>query len=225
MTLQPAQQPGPARVGVLGGTLDPIHLGHLAAGEAAMATLALSRLVIVPSCDPPHRPDSPRASGYHRLQMARLAVADRTGWTASDIELTRGGRSYTFDTLTALRGLEPTSQFFFITGADAFAEVATWRRYPEVLDLAHFVVIARPGTPLEAIRTRLPALEPRLVDCSAAAGEIVQQARQPSIFLVHAATPAVSSTEVRRRVAAGEPLDGLVPAAVEHYIGRHHLYA
>src|SRR5690349_19335534 len=113
-----------ARVGVLGGTFDPLHEGHLAAGRAAVAALALDRLILVPSSSPPHRPDSPRASGYHRLEMVQLGVSDTPGWSASDLELARGGASYTFDTLSDLRTLEPTSQFFFITGADAFAEVA-----------------------------------------------------------------------------------------------------
>lgn len=213
------------RVGVLGGTFDPIHEGHLAAGRAAMAALGLNRLLVVPSNVPPHRPDSPRASGYHRLQMARLGVADTPGWSASDLELVRGGSSYTFDTLTALRALEPTSQFFFITGADAFAEIATWRRYPEVLDLAHFVVIARTGTSFAHIRARLPELATRFVECDDAGREAVRRAAFPSIFLIHASTPAVSSTDVRRRAAAGASLEGLVPPAVQRYIREHHLYA
>lgn len=215
---------GVARVGVLGGTLDPIHVGHLAAGDAAMAALALDRLLVVPSHDPPHRPDSPRASGYHRLQMARLGTADRTSWIVSDIEIARGGLSYTFDTLSALRALDPESQFFFITGADAFAEVASWHRYPEVLELSHFVVIARPGTSFDAVRTRLPELEPRLIDGDAAAETARQLAASPSIFLVHADTPDVSSTAVRRRVSAGQGIEGLVPAAVDRYIREHRLY-
>jgi nicotinate-nucleotide adenylyltransferase len=214
-----------ARVGVLGGTLDPIHVGHLAAGEAARAALALDRLLVIPSRDPPHRPDSPRASGYHRLQMARLGIANRAGWTVSDIEIAREGPSYTFDTLTALGSLDPASQFFFITGADAFAEVASWRRYPEVLELAHFVVIARAGTSFDLVRARLPELEPRLVDCDGVPAAELRQARFPSIFLVHAATPAVSSTEVRRRARSGLGLEGLVPEAVAGYIHQHRLYA
>jgi nicotinate-nucleotide adenylyltransferase len=214
-----------SRVGVLGGTFDPIHHGHLAAGHAAMAALALDRLIVVPAHTPPHRPDSPRASGYHRLQMARLGVGALPGWTASDLELVRGGRSYTFDTLTALHALEPASQFFFITGADAFAEVASWRRYPEVLELAHFVVIARPGTSFAQVRTRLPGLAPRVVECDTTAPDACRHAPFPSIFLVHASTPPVSSTEVRRRASAGEPLDGLVPTAVQQYIREQHLYA
>jgi nicotinate-nucleotide adenylyltransferase len=214
-----------ARVGVLGGTFDPIHEGHLAAGRAAMAALALDRVLVIPANAPPHRPDSPHASGYHRWQMAKLGVADAPGWAASDLELARGGRSYTFDTLSELRRLEPTSQFFFITGADAFAEVASWRHYPEVLDLAHFVVITRTGTSFDDVRARLPELQRRFVDCDAADAAARRQAAFPAIFLVHAATPPISSTEIRRRAAAGEPLVGLVPPAVHRYIREHHLYA
>lgn len=213
-----------ARVGVLGGTLDPIHAGHLAAGDAASAALALDRILVVPSHDPPHRPDSPRASGYHRLQMARLGTADRAGWDVSDIEIARGGHSYTFDTLSALRALEPKSQYFFITGADAFAEVASWHRYPELLELSHFVVIARPGTSFEAVRARLPELGPRFVECGAGSEPPDARPAAPSIFLIRATTPDVSSTEVRRRVSAGQGLEGLVPPAVARYILEHQLY-
>jgi nicotinate-nucleotide adenylyltransferase len=213
-----------ARVGVLGGTFDPIHEGHVAAGRAAMTALGLERGLVIPSHVPPHRPDSPRASGYHRLQMAKLGVEGMPGWAASDLELQRGGQSFTFETLTALRALEPASQFFFITGADAFAEVASWRRYPEVLELSHFVVIARAGTPFETVRARLPALDARFVDCPAEGAAACRHAPFPSIFLVQAATPAVSSTDVRRRAAAGEPLEGLVPDAVRRYIRERHLY-
>jgi nicotinate-nucleotide adenylyltransferase len=209
-----------ARVGVLGGTFDPIHLGHLAAGDAAQAAVGLDQMLVVPSHVPPHRPDTPRASGYHRLEMARLATAGR-GWTASDVELGRDGPSYTYDTLRALAADGPTRQFFFITGADAFAEIATWRHYPEVLELAHFVVIARSGTSFDALRARLPALAPRMVACGPAPRP---EPSGPSVFLVNATTPPVSSTDIRQRVAAGAPIDDLVPAEVARYIAAHHLY-
>jgi nicotinate-nucleotide adenylyltransferase len=157
--------------------------------------------------------------------MATLGVADMPGWTTLDLELVRGGRSYTFDTLTALRALEPESQFFCITGADAFAEIASWYRYPEVLELAHFVVITRPGTPFETIRTRLPELAPRFVDCEELGPDGCRGTPFPSILLVRAATPAVSSTDIRRRAAAGDSLEGLVPESVRRYIHEHRLYA
>jgi len=213
-----------ARVGVLGGTFNPIHLGHLAAARAAHAALAFDRVLFVPSHAPPHRTDSLLASGYHRLQMTALAVAEVPGWQASDVELVRGGPSYTYDTLTTLRTREPASQFFFVTGADAFADIATWRHYPDLLELAHFVVIARTGTSFDQLRSRLPALAPRMVTCDTSPEPALLAAPFPSIFLVSAATPDVSSTEIRRRAAAGEPLDGLVPQAVATYIATHHLY-
>lgn len=209
------------RVGVIGGTFDPIHAGHLAAARAAQQALSLDQVIVVPASLPPHRPDKPGASGYHRLQMAALAVAGAAGWSVSDVELRRPGASYTFDTLTALKTADGgASRFYFILGADAFAEIATWSRYPAVLDLAHFVVIARPGTSLESLRGRLPELASRMSDPRAADAA----SRGGSILLLAAATPDVSSTEIRRRAAAGEPLDGLVPPAVRDYIAAHQLY-
>jgi nicotinate-nucleotide adenylyltransferase len=213
-----------ARVGVLGGTFNPIHLGHLAAARAAHAALALDRVLFVPSHAPPHRTDSLLTSGYHRLQMTALAVAEVPSWQASDVELVRGGPSYTYDTLITLRTAEPASQFFFVTGADAFADIATWRHYPDLLELAHFVVIARTGTSFDQLRSRLPALAPRMVTCDSTPASALLSAPFPSIFLVNAATPDVSSTDIRRRAAAGAPLDGLVPDAVANYIAAHQLY-
>lgn len=210
------------RVGVLGGTFDPIHLGHLAVAEAAAAALALDRVRFVPAADPPHRPDSPRASGYHRLQMVRRAIdaAADSRWEASDLELRRDGPSYSFDTLRAMHAEGLTApQIFFVTGADAFAEIATWHRYPEVLDLAHFAVVGRPGREVADLRALLPELADRMIDPARLNG-----ASAPRIVLIDAATPDVSSTAVRRRAAAGEPLDGLVPPAVAAYIAHHHLY-
>src|SRR5688572_4630014 len=154
---------GPARFGLLGGTFDPIHNGHLAAARAAEQAVALDVVRFIPSARPPHRADSPKASEYHRLEMIRLALASSAGhahWEVSDLELRRHGPSYTYDTLTALQdeGLTPL-QIFFIIGADAFAEIATWHRYPAVLDAAHFAVVTRPGISLESLRARLPRSE------------------------------------------------------------------
>lgn len=211
---------GGRRLGLLGGTFDPIHVGHLAAARAAQHVLALERVRFIPSARPPHRPDSPGASGYHRMEMARLAVADTPGWEAWDLELTREGPSYTFDTLVtvAAEGLTPV-QIFFITGADAFAEIDTWHRYPDVLDRAHFVVVARPGTTLAALETRLPRLADRMCEPADAA-----RADQPRIVLLEADTPDVSATDIRRRVSNGESIEGLVSPAVAAYIDRNLLY-
>lgn len=212
----------PARVGIMGGTFDPIHLGHLAGAGVAAETLGLDRVLFVPSSLPPHRPDRPQASGYHRFAMTALAVAGVPGWEASDIELARPGASYTFDTLTALGKQDEGSQFFFISGADAFAEIAAWWRYPDVLDLANFVVIARSGSSLDRLRSRLPELGPRMVDSTP--HDHLGHSARAAIFLVNAQTPDVSSTEIRARAARGETLAGLVADPVASHIAAHRLY-
>ena len=217
-------------LGVLGGTFDPIHLGHIAAGVAAQQALSLESIVLVPSHVPPHRIDPVTASGDDRLAMAQLAAAHRPGWSASRIELDRHGPSYTYDTLVAL-GLALSegggkaaarvegAQIFFIIGADAFAEIATWSRYPAVLDLAHFVVVSRPGITLDSLRDRVPSA---FSHRPSASGD--QASATTRVILVEAHTPDVSSTDIRRRARAGENLAGLVPDSVAHYIRAHRLY-
>ena len=219
-----------ARIGLLGGTLDPIHLGHVETANAARRALDLDRVFVLPSRVPPHRAQSPVASRYHRFAMTALAVNGIDGLEASDIELCSPGPSYTADTLTRFRahsGLR-AAQIFFITGADAFAEIETWHRFPEVLDLAHFVVVSRPGFPAEELRARLPQFAPRMISMArtrsgSAEGDL--RLNSPAICLVDAPTPDVSSTDIRRRLAAGAPLAGLVPPAVERHIVQHGLYS
>jgi len=217
------------RVGLLGGTLDPIHVGHLETARAACQSLRLDRVHVLPSNVPPHRTEQPLASGYHRFAMTALAVNDIEGMLACDLELTAPGRSYTSDTLTRFQethGLD-AAQIFFITGADAFAEIATWHRYPEVLDLANFIVVSRPGFGAEALRQRLPSLAARMLSVSTPwPGASSQKPEAKTvIFLVDARTPDVSSTDIRKRLAEGRPIHGLVPAAVERHIAQHGLYS
>ena len=210
-----------ARLGVLGGTFDPVHLGHLAVGRTAAAALALDALRLVPSRVPPHRSTGPHVSTYHRFAMAALAALDEPGWTVSDMELRRDGPSYSFDTLTALaaEGWAAT-QIFFLIGADAIADIATWSRYPAVLDLAHFAVVTRPGTTHDDVRARVPALGHRLVTAAD-----LSTRTTPGIVLLNADTPDISSTDIRARAARGVSLTGLVTGPVEQYIRRHRLYA
>ena len=216
------------KLGVLGGTFDPIHNGHIAAATAAERALELEGIMLIPSRIPPHRHDPAGASGEQRYEMARLAADGRAGWSASRIELDREGPSYTYDTLIALaEGLAVSerstprsngsreskgTQIFFITGADAFAEIATWSRYPAVLDLANFVVVSRPGITLDSLRERVPsAFRDR-------------PSAHTRVILVEAHTPDISSTDIRRRVRAGDSLSGFVPDSVARYIAAHHLY-
>jgi len=197
-------------LGVLGGTFDPIHLGHMAAALAAQRSLSLDSIVLIPSRIPPHRAQPATASAEDRLAMAELAARAHPGWSVSRIEIDREGPSYTYDTLVELG--RPGTQLFFITGADAFAEIDTWSRYPAVLDLANFVVVSRPRITLDSLRERVPSAFSH------------RSSAQTRVILVDAHTPDVSSTEIRRRVRAGQSLSGLVPDAVAGYIAAHRLY-
>ena len=208
------------KLGVLGGTFDPIHNGHIAAATAAERALELEGITLIPSRIPPHRHDPVGATSEQRYEMTQLATHGRAGWSASRIELDREGPSYTYDTLVELKRdksirLKPDTtgtQIFFITGADAFAEIATWSRYPAVLELANFVVVSRPGITLDSLRERVPsAFRDR-------------PSAHTRVILVEAHTPDISSTDIRRRVRAGDSLSGFVPDSVARYIAAHHLY-
>lgn len=212
------------RLGLMGGTFDPIHRGHLDAAAAARQRLDLGRVLLLPSNVPPHRPSQPCASAFHRFAMAALAAQEQPWLEASDLELRAGGPSYTARTLAALHeaGFGPR-QLFFIIGADAFAEIATWFDYPRVLDAANFVVVSRPGHGHDDVLGRAPAVGGRILDLRTGASFDPSRLGTAVIF-VDAATADVSSTEVRARLAAGRPVDGLVPECVARHIGRHSLY-
>jgi len=210
----------PGRTGLVGGTFDPFHLGHLAVAHAAQFALALDEVRIIPARVPPHRPVQPQTSAPHRFAMAALGVANERGLVVDDIELAANGPSFTASTLARFHARGYTaSQLFFIIGADAFAEIASWHRYPAVLDAAHFAVVTRPGTTLDQLRSRLPVLRDRMTTAAAAATAVA-----PQIILIEGETPDVSSTEIRRLAARGDSVDGLVTPSVAAYIAQHSLY-
>ena len=211
----------PPRLGVMGGTFDPIHYGHLDAAEAARVELALDEVWLLPSYDPPHRPADPLASPFHRFALVALAASGCAGLTACDIELRRDGPSYTVTTLQELHqlGWQP-SQIFFILGADAFDDITTWRAFPDVLEAANFAVVGRAGTAPADIIPRLPALVTRL----APQGYQPQHERDTKIFAVAGRTRDVSSSLIRERLRQGQRIDDLVPAAVERHIMANRLY-
>ena len=213
------------RLGILGGTFDPIHNGHLRAAEAARAALNLDVIRVIPAYDPPHRPLDPRASAFHRFALVALAIDGLPHWEVSDAEVTRSGPSYTADTLKRLHaeGWLP-SQIFFILGTDAFAEIATWYDFPAVLDAANFAIVARPGTTLAQASERTTALSQRLRQTASGIGTSTIEAAGTGIFLIDADTPDISSSDIRKRLAAGRSIDDLVPAPVARYIRTQHLY-
>lgn len=214
------------RIGILGGTFDPIHCGHIDVGAAAHAALQLDRVIVVPSNIPPHRPQ-PFASPYHRFAMTAMAVAGRPSWTVDDLELQVGSPSYTSGTLRRFRdrGYAP-SELFFTIGADAFAEIESWHDYPAILDQAHFVVVSRPGMPVDRLPAQLRALADRMVSPGdKRRSEGGSDPNRTQIFLLTTATADVSSTAIRQRIAAGEAIAGMVPPAVQQHIEQHGLYA
>jgi nicotinate-nucleotide adenylyltransferase len=208
------------RIGILGGTFDPIHRGHVDLGLAAENALGLTALFVITANITPHRPQ-PIASGYHRFAMTAMAVAGIEGWRASDAELLAGTQSFTIHTLTRFHddGYRSTD-LVFVVGVDAFLEIETWKDYPAVLDQAHFAVVSRPGFPVDAVADRLPGL--------------VQRMRRPPfetagdaalIFLIDAPTADASSTAIRRRLETGASIAGLLPISVQQHIEQHGLYA
>ncbi len=208
------------RVGVMGGTFDPIHCGHVDLGRAAVTALKLTQLLVLPSSVPPHRPQ-PHASSHHRFAMVAMTISREPSWRVSDFEFQSPGPSFTTTTLDRLRdaGYLP-DELFFVIGADAFAEVETWRNYPGLLDQSHFAVVSRPGWRVTSLPARLPSLAARM---TAKAGGL--STRGTSIFLIDTDTADVSSTAIRQRLTAGLHLHGFVDPLVAQHIEQHGLYA
>jgi nicotinate-nucleotide adenylyltransferase len=210
------------RVGLLGGTFDPIHMGHLDLATSAQAALGLTRVLVIPANVPPHRP-KPLTSSFHRFAMAALAVHGRRGWRASDLELRHEAPSYTSTTLRRFheRGYQAT-ELFFLIGADAFAAITTWRDYPQILERAHFAVVSRPGCRAGDLTEGLPALAGRMQ--VVATPEDLATIIKPSILLIDGSTSDVSSTAIRRRLSEGQSIAGMVDERVQHHIEQHGLY-
>ena len=211
----------PGRLGVVGGTFDPIHWGHLDAAVAAASQLNLTQLLFVPSHVPPHRAAPPRASAFHRFAMTALAVQHLATAAVSDVEVLRPGPSFSVETLSTLHATGwRASQIFFIIGSDAFAEIATWRSYPALLDMAHFVVISRAG----ATTLGEGAMQPSVVARLSTPDNVMASPATTHVIPVTVQTRPVSSTAVRERIAAGMAITELVPPSVDTYIARHELY-
>jgi nicotinate-nucleotide adenylyltransferase len=191
------------RLGLLGGTFDPPHIGHLIAAQDALQVLALERVALVPAASPPHKQDRPVTPVPHRLAMLRLACADDARFALETMELERIGPSYTVDTLRALA--DRGDQIFLLIGADQYAEFATWRDPDEVRRLATLGVMGRAG---------------ELVPSGAGGPDVGYQ----PVIQVPVTRIDVSSTMIRQAVAAGRSIKYLVPPAVEAYIREHRLY-
>ena len=187
------------RIGLLGGTFNPIHVGHLMLAEEARERLHLDEVWFVPGAEPPLKAEPELAPAADRYRMVELAIAGHPQFRASDVEIRRGGKSYTVETLRTLHkqhGGQP--QFVFIVGSDACGQLTAWRDFPGLLALCQFVVAIRPGFRPTELPPGVATLEIPLLD--------------------------ISSTGIRRRIAQGKSLRFLVPDAVRAYIAEHQLY-
>jgi nicotinate-nucleotide adenylyltransferase len=192
----------PSRVGVMGGTFDPIHHGHLVAASEVAASLDLHEVVFVPTGSPWQKGEITVTAPEHRYLMTVIATASNPRFTVSRVDLDRPGWTYTIDTLRDLREQRaPGVELFFITGADALAQILSWRDAAELFELAHFVGVTRPGHALSGVG--LPVDRVSLMEIPAL---------------------AISSTDCRARVRRGEPVWYLVPDGVVQYIAKHGLY-
>ena len=214
-----------APIGILGGTFDPIHDGHLRIAEELGEKLRLAEVLIVPSGTPPHR-GAPAAAAGHRLAMARLAASGNSRFKVDDRELRRQGPGYTFDTLAELRAESGAARpLVLLIGADVFLEFATWHRWHEIFGLAHVAVAHRPGSPVEHWRSRMP--QPLAREYSA---RLMQQplathlSPAGGIVVLPFTALDIAATAIRDMLRAGASPRYLLPAAVLDYIRENRLY-
>ena len=196
------------RFGVLGGTFDPIHYGHLVIAQEALVCFHLAGVLFVPAKDPPHKLGQPYSPAAHRLPMVELAIATNPAFRVSTVDLTRPSPSYTVDTLAARQEeLGPQAELYFIMGTDSLAGILTWHRPQDVLARARLIVATRPGcrVDLQALEQALPGITGRT-------------------HLLQAPELDISSHDLRRRVAEGLPIKYQLPESVEAYILEHGLY-
>lgn len=199
----------PARLGIMGGTFDPIHIGHLATAEQAREAYHLDAVVFVPAGNPVFKKDRAVTPAADRLAMCRLAVASNPSFCVSPMEIERGGDTYTVDTLRELRAHYPDNvELFFITGADAVAHIVKWRESAAIADLARLIAVTRPGYALTDERRRA-----------------IEDEGSFNVSYLEVTALAVSSSDLRERVAAGKSIRYLVMQRVLDYVLEHGLYA
>lgn len=196
-------------LGILGGTFDPVHYGHLLAGEWAREVYCLDELVIMPAARPPHKDLAGVLDSQHRHRMVELAVSDNPGFSVSTLELERAGFSYTVDTVGYYLQEYPGIELYFIIGVDALQLIYTWKDVERLVELCQFIVVTRPGYELDRNDPALASLPDALWD---------------RLTLLSIPGLEISSSDIRKRVLNGCSIRYLLPAAVEEYIRDNHLY-
>ena len=197
------------KLALMGGTLDPIHYGHLVAAEGARSEFKLDKVIFVPSGNPPHKVEVSVTDAEHRFEMTQLAIATNPNFEISRLEVDRQGLSYAVDTVREFsRVYGPKAEIYFITGADAILEILTWKKVEELMSSCYFIAATRPGYVLDELKEKLESKEDFL----------------NRIFVLEVPALAISSTDIRNRVAMGKSIKYLVPETVEQYILENKLY-
>jgi nicotinate-nucleotide adenylyltransferase len=222
------------RIGIMGGTFDPIHLGHLRAAEEIYWAFGLDRIIFVPAARPPHKEEGVVASAIHRYEMVSLATVFTPYFTVSPIELQREGKSYSVETVREFQKLSgPETALYFIVGVDAFLEMSEWREAKELLRLTRVIVTARPGWRLDEVEQLLTPDQRRLLGqptfkylkVSEIEPTRVEEGLAPrQVLLVEVVSLDIASREIRQLVEEGRSIRHLVPDTVAAYMAKNHLY-
>lgn len=216
------------RIGLFGGTFNPIHLGHLRAAEIVQKRLLLDKVLFIPSYIPPHKDSVDIAPPFARLEMVKIACSSYPQFLPSSIEIEAKGKSYSILTVNKIEKLFPQAWIFFIVGVDSFLEIDTWREYEELLQLCFFIVVSRPGYSLEDAKDILRGefrermYEIPEADESSEIGENLLSSFQTFLLPINALD--IASTDIRNKAKKGSSLKGMVPDAVEAYIKENRLY-
>ncbi len=212
---------GEKLVGLFGGTFNPVHNGHIRLARAAAEILKLTKLIFIPSALPPHKDLADDMDPKHRLRMVRLAAGNDPLLDVSDVEVRRGGQSYTLETLRRMHRDYPNCRFVFFIGSDAWIDIAAWHRVRDLLPLADWALMRRPGYAVEKPMKYLGALEK---DFEKVDDGWRHKESSAKIFTIDLPLFDISSTEVRRKIKEGQSVRGMIPDAVAAYIQRENLY-
>ena len=214
-----------ARLGILGGTFNPIHLGHLRGAEAAREEFDLQKIYFIPAAVPPHKRQTIEASPAHRMEIVHLAIEDNPAFSVSDVELSREGKSYSIETILHFRRHYPEAELFFILGIDSFLEVTTWKRYQELFSLCHFVVLNRPGSAPPELRDLTPPDFWARFDPMIQASHWIHNPSGFSTYFLDRPVMDISSSEIRDRIRTGRSVRYMMPEKVAAYIYENGFYS
>ncbi len=211
------------KIGILGGTFNPIHIAHLRIAEEVRESFDLGKIIFVPAATPPHKPLAGDLPFDTRFRMVELAIAGNPAFAVSDIEGKRGGKSYSIDTIHTLRSAYPDDEFFFVVGSDSFLDMGTWRKYSSIFSLCNIVVVERPDAVVLSISSSLPFDILHEFSYFEAEKRLAHKSGY-SVYYMKGVPLEISSTGVRRLARLGRSIRFLVPEAVENYIKENKLY-